>query len=143
MPRKYARTKLSINDDPDFEDLSTEAQWLYQRVMMTDDTLSACGVMDWRPKRLLRKSRTITLKKILDAAAELERTRFALFDLETEEALIRTYVRHDEPLRNPRNAAAVISAYRAACSPELRAAVVTEVIRDYADNPDYLSLIHI
>lgn len=137
MPRKYARTKLSINDDPDFENLSTEAQWLYQRVMLTHDSLSACGVMDWRPKRLLRKSRTITLKKLIAAAAELERARFALFDLEFEEALVRTYVRHDEPLRNPKMAAPVVVAYQGVTSPELRAAVVTEIQREYSEHPDY------
>lgn len=142
MARKYARTKLSINDDPDFEALSTEAQWLYQRVMLTDPTLSACGVMDWRPKRLLRKSRTITLQKLLAAAAELEKARFALFDLTYEEALVRTYVRHDEPLKNPRMAAPVVTSYQAATSPELRAAVVTEVIREHEEHPEYSSWDH-
>ncbi|WP_280448417.1 hypothetical protein [Nocardia brasiliensis] len=142
MARKYARTKLSINDDPDFEGLSTEAQWLYLRVMMTDPSLSACGVMDWRPKRMLRKSRTITLKKLLDAAAELEHARFALFDLDTEEALIRTFVRHDEPLKNPKMAGAVVNAYQSIASPELRAAVVTEIAREFAEHPDYSSWEH-
>jgi hypothetical protein len=142
MARKYARTKLSINDDPDFEALSTEAQWLYLRAMVTDPSLSACGVMDWRPKRMLRKSRTITLKKLLDAAAELEHARFALFDLDTEEALIRTFVRHDEPLKNPKMAGAVVNAYQSIASPELRAAVVTEITREYAEHPDYSSWEH-
>lgn len=142
MVHKYVRIKVSINDDPDFEALSLEAQWLYQRVLLTHPSLSACGVVDWRPKRLLGKAANVSYLKIQRAAAELERARFVLFDLESEEALVRTYIRHDEPLRNPRMAAAVITAYQGIGSQELRAAVVSEIVRERAEHPEYSSWDH-
>ncbi|WP_306357429.1 MULTISPECIES: hypothetical protein [unclassified Nocardia] len=142
MARKYAPLKLSINDDPDLDALTADAQWLYFRVMLTHPTMSACGVMDWRPRKLLRKAKDMTLERILAAAADLERHRFALFDLETEEALARTYVRHDESMRNPKAAIAVIRAYQDVASPELRAMVVTGIAREHAEHPDWSSWTH-
>jgi hypothetical protein len=56
MAREYARIRTSIADDPDLEDLSLEAQWLYFRVILPDPTLSSVGVMDWRPRKLIRKA---------------------------------------------------------------------------------------
>lgn len=139
MAREYARTRISIADDEDVEALSPAAQWLYFRVLIPEPTLSQCGVADWRPNRLLRKAAGLTLGYILDAAAELEQRRFALFDLETEEVLIRAYIRSDEILRNPKMAAAMIKAYRAIASTALRTAVAGEVVRVRAEHPEYTS----
>ncbi|MGV9666960.1 hypothetical protein [Nocardia niigatensis] len=139
MARKYAPLKLSINDDPGVDELTADAQWLYFRVMLTHPTMNACGVMDWRPKRLLRKASDMTYDRIRAAAEVLERRRFAMFDLVTEEALVRTYVRHDESLRNPKATVAVIRAYQDVASPELRAAIVTGIAREREDHPDYSS----
>lgn len=142
MAREYARIRTSIADDPDLEDLSLEAQWLYFRVILPDPTLSSVGVMDWRPRKLIRKASNSSFDVILGAAAELERARFLLFDLETEEVLVRTYVRNDELLRNPKMAGSVIKAFGAVASKELRAAVVTEIARARADHPDFSSWTH-
>jgi hypothetical protein len=142
MAREYARIRTSIADDPDLEELSLEAQWLYFRVILPDPTLSSVGVMDWRPRKLIRKASNSSFDVILGAAAELERARFLLFDLETEEVLVRTYVRNDELLRNPKMAGSVIKAFGAVASKELRAAVVTEIARVRADHPDFSSWTH-
>lgn len=142
MAREHARIWLDINDDDDFEQLSPLAQWLYVRVLLTDATLNYCGVADWRPKRLLRKAAGLTLPAVLGAAAELEQRRYALFDLDSEEVLVRSYIRRDELLRNPKMAATVIKAYPAIASSTLRAAVVTEVLRIRDEHPEYSSWAH-
>lgn len=142
MPRSYAPIFVDINDDPDVEDLSLEAQWLYFRVLLPLPDLSACGVADWRPRKLLRRASNVTLETILAAAAELEAARFVLFDLDTEELLVRSLVRRDRPLRNPKYAAAVVKAFQGIGSRMLSAAVVSEIQRDYAENPDYSSWTH-
>lgn len=142
MAREHARIWLDINDDDDFEQLGPIAQWLYVRVLLTDATLNYCGVADWRPKRLLRKAAGLTLGDVLGAAAELEQKRYALFDLDSEEVLVRSYIRRDELLRNPKMAATVIKAYPAIASSTLRAAVVTEVLRIKAEHPEYSSWAH-
>lgn len=58
MAKEFARTYLSIADDTDFEDLSVDAQWLYQRVLVPDPSLSYAGAADWRPDGSRTRLRT-------------------------------------------------------------------------------------
>lgn len=139
MAREYARTRISIADDEDLEELTADAQWLYFRVLIPDPTLSMVGVADWRPKRLLRKAADMTMPRLMAAAAHLEDRRYALFDLDTEEVLVRSYVRSDEILRNPKAAVGAVRAFRAVASKTLRAGVVTEVLRARDEHPEYSS----
>ncbi len=139
MAREYARIRIDIADDEDFEGLSMAAQWLYTRVLIPEPTLNQAGAADWRPKRLLTKAQGLTLAQILAAAAELECRRYVLLDLDTEEILVRSYIRRDELLRNPKMAASVVKAYRAVSSRTLRAAIVTEVRRTHDEHPTYTS----
>lgn len=142
MARDYARIRVSINGDDEFEALSADAQWLYMRVLLTHPDLSLAGIVDWRPKRLVGKAADMTLERLTCAAAVLERGRFVLFDLDTEEALVRTYIRNDELLRNPKMAAAVVKAYGSAASKSLRAAIVTEIKRVRSESPAFSSWTH-
>ncbi|PTR42046.1 hypothetical protein C8K38_111215 [Rhodococcus sp. OK611] len=142
MAREYARTRISIADDEDIESLSADAQWLYFRVLIPEPTLNYAGVADWRPNRLIRKAQDMTIGRLLAAAAELEQRNYLLFDLETEEVLVRSYIRSDELLRNPKMAASVIKACRSIASRTLRAAVVTEVSREQQEHPEYSSWGH-
>lgn len=139
MAREYARIRLAIADDEDFEALSTAAQWLYLRVLIPDPTLSYAGVADWRPKRLKRKAKGADLAYILAAASELEQATYCLFDLDTEEVLVRTFIRNDEILRNPKMAAAMVKAYRQTASKTLQAAIVSEVRKAKEEHPEYSS----
>ncbi|MGX1809689.1 hypothetical protein ACWIGI_28545 [Nocardia sp. NPDC055321] len=138
MPREYARFQLSIWEDDDFLNLTPPAQHLYF-VLATDPGLSYCGRVDWRPARLRVRASQWTPEQINSAAAELEHARFVLFDLDTEEALVRALIRSDELLRNPKMGVSVVKAYGAVASRALRAAVVTEVKRDHVEHPDYSS----
>lgn len=142
MAREYARIKLSIADDDDFERLSIAAQWLYLRVLLPDQSLNQCGALDWRPGRLTGKAADLDLDLLLGAAGELEAARYVLFDPVTEEALIRSYMRNDEILRNPKMAATVPKSFRLIASKVLRAAVVTELARIKADRPEFTSWEH-
>lgn len=142
MAREYARIRISIAEDDEFEDLSPAAQWLYLRVLLPEPSLNYAGVCDWRPNRLLRKALGIDLAYILTSAAELEEQRYVLFDAPTEQALIRTYIRGDELLRNPKMALAVVSGYQETASDPLRAFIVSEIQRDKEEHPDYSSWTH-
>ena len=137
--RNFARIRLSLAEDDHFESLTVDAQWLYLRVLLPDPSLSYCGIADWRPNRLVGKARGMTIDRMLDAAAELEHEHYALFDTDTEEAMLRSFIRGDELLRNPKMAAAVVRDYRRATSKALRAMAVTECRRVKEENPDYSS----
>jgi hypothetical protein len=79
---------------------------------------------------------------MLTAAAELEERRYVLFDTATEEALIRTYIRNDELMRNPKMALSVVSGYQATASKVLRAFIVTEVLKAKEEHPEFSSWEH-
>lgn len=142
MAREHARIWLDINSDEHFQTLSFDAQGFYTRVILTEATLNYCGVADWRPKRLTTRAADLSYHRIVTAAAELERERYLLFDLDTEEVLARSFIRRDELLRNPKMAATVIKSYAAVASPVLRAAIVTELHRIREEHPDYSSWTH-
>ncbi|SKH53824.1 Uncharacterised protein [Mycobacteroides abscessus subsp. massiliense] len=142
MAREYARIRISIAGDDHVEQLTPAAQWLYFRILIPDPKLSHCGVTDWRPKRLINKAAGLTLDYIKTAAAELERERFALFDEDTEEVLVRAYIRSEELLRNPKMAVAVADAYLGVFSRQLKAVIASEVHRDKSEHPDYSSWTH-
>lgn len=137
MAREYARIRVSIAGDEDIESLSVDAQWMYFRILIPDPTLNLAGVADWRPKRLLGKAAGLSMDRILAAAAELERDRYALFDPDTEEVLVRSFIRSDEVLRNPKGAVGVVNAYQSVTSRTLRAAIVSEVIRERDEHPEW------
>lgn len=137
MAREYARIRVSINGDDEFEALPADAQWLYTRVLLTEASLSAAGIADWRPSRLTVKAADMTKARLVAAAAVLERRRFALFDLDTEEVLVRSYIRSDDLLRNPKMAVAVVKAYGAVASKSLRAAIISEIKRVRSESPDF------
>lgn len=142
MAREYARIRMSIAGDGHVEELTAAAQWLYFRILIPDPKLSHCGVTDWRPKRLINKAAGLTVDYIEAAAAELERERFALFDEDTEEVLVRAYIRSEELLRNPKMAVAVADAYLGVSSRQLKAVIASEVHRDKSEHPDYSSWTH-
>ncbi|GAA5096719.1 hypothetical protein [Nocardia iowensis] len=142
MAREFAKLYLSINGDVDFESLTADAQMFYTRVLLPEPTLSYCGIADWRPNRLVGRASDLTLPRILVAASELERRRYILVDIATEEVLVRSLIRRDHLLRNPKMAAAVTTAYYAAASRTLRAAIITEIQRVRREHPEYSSWSH-
>ncbi|CAM3952130.1 hypothetical protein NONI108955_01120 [Nocardia ninae] len=142
MAREFAKLFLSINGDVDFESLTADAQMFYTRVLLAEPTLSYCGIADWRPNRLVGRASDLTLPRILTAASELERRRYILVDIATEEVLVRSLIRRDNLLRNPKMAAAVTTAYYGAASRTLRAAIVTEIQRVRREHPEYSSWTH-
>ena len=135
--RDYAKIHVGIAEDDHLESLSTDAQWLYFRVLLPDPSLNHCGVADWRPRRLTVKSRDMTLERIHAAAQELDAENFALFDEETEEVLVRSYIRNDRVLRNPNVSLALVKAYRLIASKRLKSAILTEIARERRDHPEY------
>ncbi|MBY4381856.1 hypothetical protein HQO24_10400 [Rhodococcus fascians] len=138
MAREYARVRLSIWDDPKFAELSPAAQHLYF-VLLTDSSLSYVGVADWRPKRIAARAKGWSQDQILAAAQLLEIERFILFEPDTEEALVRTFIRNDELLRNPKMALSVVKAYGSTASRQLRSVIVHELHRAQKEHPEYSS----
>ena len=128
MARQYARIHLRIWADSRFIGLSAEAQSLYFK-LLTHPTMNLCGVADWRPKRLAALSKGQTVQGVLEAAKELEKGVYIVVDDDTEEVLVRSFIRNDGTLRNSKVAVAVGKDYMAVTSTKLRACIVYELRR--------------
>lgn len=135
MAREFAQTKLTIWTDEDFLDLSPAAQHLYF-VLKTSPSLSYAGVADWRPNRVVAKARGWTLDQLEAAADELIEGRFIVVDEDTEEVLVRSFVRHDGLMKQPKMATAMASALSMVASRTLRGVVVHELRRLRDAEPD-------
>ena len=128
MARDHARIRLNIWDDEDFTDLSSSAQWLYFRIL-SHASLSYCGVADWRPGRYAASAGDLTANDIETFAAELERGHFVVIDRETEEVLVRSFVKHDELMDKWNMAAAVARTWSEVASKPIKAVIVHELHR--------------
>src|SRR5699024_8060269 len=115
MARSYAQIYLTIWNDPDFRDVSTDAQWLYF-TMLTHPTLTSCGVLEWREARLTAMNADMTIPRLQNAAWELGQKRLIVVDPETEEGLVRSFVRHDGILKSPNKTKALVREHAAIAS---------------------------
>lgn len=135
MPREFARVKLSIWEDDDFRALSPEAQHLYF-VLLTSSKLDYAGVTDFRPGRIAKGAESWRPWDVLKAAEELSAALYIVIDVDTEEVLLRSFIRHDGLLQEPNMAVAMRKAWTAVASPTLRGVVVHELQRLHAEGPD-------
>lgn len=135
MTREYARVKVKIWADTDFRDLTDPAQSLYFR-LLSSPTMNLCGVADWRPKRIAALTRGMTAERVEEAAQELVERGYIVVDEDTEEVLIRSFVRHDGLIKTPNIAASMAKDYAGTASALLRGVIVFELVRMKADEPE-------
>lgn len=131
----YTRILTSLWSDDDFTALSWQAQWLYVAVL-TGPGRTLCGVADWRPKRLKARAVGLTEDGLDAVAEELEEAYFLVIDRDTEEVLVRSYVRNDSLMKMPNMATAMVKAFHTVTSKTLRAVIVHELQRRHREEPD-------
>lgn len=136
MAREYGQLRHDIWNDDDWLDLTVPAQHLYM-TLLSDPTLTYCGVTDWRPGKVAQRAAENSPADTTIAAQELSYAYFLVVDEDSEEVLIRSYLRHDPILKNPRLAVTMTKDYGAIGSRKIRAAIVHELQRLKKDNPDW------
>ena len=135
MARDHARIELNIWTDDDWLDLTPGAQHLYL-VLLTHPDLSYAGVADWRPNRLRVMASRWDADDVKRAAEELARNLYIVVDEDTEEVLVRSFVRNDGLMKQPNLAKAMVKAARSIASRNIRAVLVHELLRLHEDHPD-------
>jgi len=135
MGRDRANISIDIWSDADFRDLTTQAQSLYFK-LVTHPKLDYSGCVEFHPGRLAAMSREMTSGDVMLAAQELSDKWYCVFDQSTDEVLVRSWVRHDGLMKQPRLAVSMAKAYGAIASNKIRAVVVHELIRFKKLNPD-------
>lgn len=74
--------------------LTPESQWLYG-LLVSHPTTDTAGVFPIRISKWAKSSRGMTVERVKAAATELRETSWIAVDHDTEEGLIRNYIRDD------------------------------------------------
>jgi hypothetical protein len=126
--RKHAQLLKRIWRDPHWKSLPVDAQWLYE-ALISQDTTNFAGVIPLTDRKWSNLADDMTRNRIEAALNRLERERFILIDWDTEEVLIRTYVRNDELWRQPRMMRLALGQAEELQSETLRMALSDELVR--------------
>ena len=134
--RQYALIHRAILDDPSWRCLTRSQQNLYLLLLLKLST-NLCGVVDWRPNKLAVNASDMTVETIEADAVVLEKKLYIVRDEDTDEVLIRSFLRNDAPLKSSKTAIAVRSSYTDTASSKLRGVIVFELQRLYKEQRDW------
>jgi hypothetical protein len=94
MARSHARIVTSIWADRHFKTLSSDAQRLYFLLLSQPD-LNHAGALSLTVRRWAGLSADREEALVRSSLSELEALRYIVVDYDTEEVVIRTFVRND------------------------------------------------
>lgn len=136
MARDRANIKTAIWTSQDYRDLTFAEQWLYELLMTHPDT-NYVGVVDWRTNRLAAMAADADPAFVRATAESLQAKRFVFIDEETEEILVRSFLRHDGLLKQPKLSVSMVNAYGAVASKRIREVVTFELQRLFQEYPEW------
>lgn len=136
MARDRANIRTDIWNDDDFRSLTSGAQLLYLQ-LLTSATLTYAGVADWRPNRIAMLSQGRKGREVESAAEELVAGLYVVIDEDTEEVLIRSFLKHDGLLQKPNVTKAMVKAYNQVFSLTLKGVIVHELCRLHERFPEW------
>jgi hypothetical protein len=97
MARTHGRIKVEVWDaGSEFRELGIDAQWAYQ-MLVSQPSVSMCGTLAYTPKKWAKLARGLTLEVVEEALLELEEAWYVILDRDTDEVLIRSFVKHNTP----------------------------------------------
>jgi hypothetical protein len=136
MPREHGRLRVSINQDEDFTDLRPLEQWLYARLLARAD-INQAGVLPLNLRKWARMSNHIEPVEVRGIADGLATRRFLILDYDTDEALVRTFIRNDDVWKQPHVLMSACASAMAVESPAIRDHLAVEIakVRDDALSP--------
>lgn len=128
MARGHGRILTSIWDDADFLALDEREQRLYL-FLISQPNLNHAGLLDLTLRRWSRKARGLTSAELEKTLQALEAARFIVMDDDTEELLIRSFIRNDGVWKQPKVMGAMVSGAMEISSWRLRSALLAEMDR--------------
>lgn len=114
---EYGKLYSRIWSDPEFVALDARPQQLYC-LLISYSTRNFAGVLPLTLKRWAKSTGDGTVDNVTDALKSLVAARFVAVDWDSEELLVRTYIRNDEVYRQPN---LLKSALKSACQVESKA----------------------
>lgn len=134
MARDHGRIRHQMWGDPDFLALREAEQRLFM-MALSQSGLSYAGVVPFTLRRWQGLAADSTLPKLRRGISALEAARFVVVDQDSEELLIRSFVRHDGILDSPNICRAMVRDAGAVCSPLLRAVFICELTKLLNEDP--------
>jgi hypothetical protein len=129
MAREHARIQCSIwKPGDDFRHRSAPAQRLFF-VLLSQREINNAGVLPLMIGKWAKLSADTTVGDIRTALAELVEHRYVVVDEDTEQALVRTYIRNDGVMNHPFTRKSAMTAAESIDSPLLRREVAEELRR--------------
>jgi hypothetical protein len=101
MARTYGMVKTSIWQDEDFRILNLAAQHAYV-LLLSQPQMNNCGVLPLTPTKWMRYTRGMTRRTLIEALRSLEKARFIVCSYDTDEVLVRSFIRHDRIEMQPK-----------------------------------------
>jgi hypothetical protein len=99
--RQYAQILKRIWADPDWKKLTGNGQWLYF-LLLSQSSMSYAGVLPLTVRRWANLAAGMSSQEIREALDELHAARFVVVDEDTEEVLVRSFIRNDGLWKQPR-----------------------------------------
>jgi len=141
VARAFGRILSTIWDDQDFLDLDPEAQRLYM-FLVSQPNLNHAGLLPLTIRRWASRARKLTAKQVRQSLTDLDAAGFLVVDEDTEEVLVRSFVRRDEVYKQPRVMGAAVSGAMEISSRRLRRSLLAEMYRlpldELSDEPTKL-----
>lgn len=134
MARSYGKLWTSIWGT-DFVDLDRNLQHAYM-TLCAQPRLSMVGLLDYMPNRLARCSKDWTVDDVESDMKGLEAENYIVLDRDTNELLIRSFIRSDQILMSPNLVKGAMSEYAEVMSQKLQDTIDDELRRAFADGPD-------
>lgn len=128
MARDFAQIKLTIWQDPDFKQLTAGQQLVYL-MLSSQPTTNLAGVLDYLPGRLSRTSNGLTTAQLDDHIQALEAAEFVFLDRETDEILVRSFMRTSGAWQMPNTAKSIATTISQVISPGIQSVLLGEVER--------------
>ncbi|UFS59498.1 hypothetical protein [Subtercola endophyticus] len=133
--KRFSQIRSEMWLDDEWRRMTVAGQHLYLLVL-THPERSLAGLLDWRPGRIKEFAAEWTFTDVMIAAGECSDKFFLVFDQDTEEVLVRSFVRHDGILKQPRMGVAVANAFGSIGSNKLRGVLVHELMKLRSEQPD-------
>jgi hypothetical protein len=125
MARSYANFTTAIWRDDDFRALTMAEQHCFM-MLNTQADISAAGVLTMALTRWASRVAGCTQADVREAIAGLEHKGFVVVDEQTEEVLVRSFVKWDKGYNNYKRQPSIHDAADAIESPKLRSALAQE-----------------
>lgn len=98
--RQYAQILKRIWADTDWKSLTRDAQWMYQ-LLLSQPSMNYAGVLPLTSRRWAKLASDATIEIVEKALEFLHERGFLVVDWDTEEVLIRSFIRNDGLWKQP------------------------------------------